>query len=54
MQKLFPVEVRTETSEISDVSKERITRSQRRDIPRCSAVLDAVWKTCVMVNQPND
>ena len=54
VQKLFPVEIRTETYEISDVSKERITKSQRRDVPRRSAALDAVWKTRAMVNQPND
>ena len=53
VQKLFPVEIITETSEISDVSKERITRSQRWDVPRRSAALDAVWKTRAMVKQPN-
>ena len=53
VQKLFPIEIRTETSEISDVSKERI-RSQRCDVPCRSAPLDAVWKTRVMVNQPKN
>ena len=54
VQKLFPIEIRTETSEISDVPKERVTGPQRRDVPRRSAALDAVWKTRAMVNQPND
>ena len=54
VQKLSPLEIRTETSEISDVFKGRITRPQRRDVPRRSAALDAVWKTRAMVNQPND
>ena len=40
VQKLFPIEITTDTSEISDVSRERITRSQRRDVPRRSAALD--------------
>ena len=54
VQKLFPIEIRIETSEISDVPKERVTGPQRRDVPRRSAALDAVWKTRAMVNQPND
>ena len=54
VQKLFPIEIRTETFEISDVPKERVTGPQRRDVPRRSAALDAVWKTRAMVNQPND
>ena len=54
VQKLFPIEIRTETSEISDVPKERVTGPQRRDVPRRSAALDAVWKTRAMVNHPND
>ena len=54
VQKLFPIEIRTETSEISDVPKERVTGPQRRDVPRRSAALDAVWKTRAMVNQSND
>ena len=54
VQKLFPIEIRIETSEISDVPKERVTGPQRSDVPRRSAALDAVWKTRAMVNQPND
>ena len=54
VQKLFPIEIRTETSEISDVPKERVTGPQRRDVPRRSAALDAVWKTRAMMDQPDD
>ena len=46
VQKLFPIQIRTGTSEISDVPKECVTGPQRRDVPCCSAALDAVWKTC--------
>ena len=46
VQKLFPIEIRTGTSEILDVPKECVTGPQRRDVPCRSAALDAVWKTC--------
>ena len=46
VQKLFPIEIRTGTSEILDVPKECVTGQQRRDVPCRSAALDAVWKTC--------
>ena len=45
VQKLFPIEIRTGTSEIPGVPKERVTGPQRRDVPRRSAALNAVWKT---------
>ena len=54
VQQLFPIEIRTETSEISGVHKERVTGPQGRDVPRRSAAFDAIWKTRAMVNQPND
>ena len=54
VQKLFPIEIRTGTSEISEIPKERVTGPQRRDVPRRSAALDVVWKTRAMENQPND
>ena len=54
VQNLFPIEIRTETSEISDVPKERVTGPQRLDVPRRSAALDAVWKTRAMMDQPDD
>ena len=54
VQKLFPIEIRAQTSEIPAGPKECAIGPRSRDVPRRSAALDAAWKTRAMISQPND